>query len=151
MQKKQIEKILNQAKKLAIEYRELTGKPLGITREIGEFTAAKLLNLELTKARQAGYDAIDDKREKIQTRSLNNIKGYRLGKLSSNQEWDSVMFVRLNREYDPISIHKAYRKEVIGELNRSGSKTRNERGLLGVRKFISISKEIWKLDSNEKN
>lgn len=148
----QIENILERAKELAIEYKELTGKPLGITGEIGEFTAAKLLNLKLTKARQAGHDAIDDKKEKIQikTRCLDQIKGYRLGKLSKNQEWDSVIFVHLNREYEPISIHKAYRKEVLVELERPGSKTRNNRGLLGVRKFISISKEIWKADRNEK-
>lgn len=148
----QIENILERAKELAIEYKELTGKPLGITGEIGEFTAAKLLNLKLTRARQAGYDAIDDKKEKIQikTRCLDQIKGYRLGKLSKNQEWDSVIFVHLNREYEPISIHKAYRKEVLVELERPGSKTRNNRGLLGVRKFISISKEIWKADRNEK-
>lgn len=148
----QIENILERAKELAIEYKELTGKPLGITGEIGEFTAAKLLNLKLTKARQAGYDAIDDKKEKIQikTRCLDQIKGYRLGKLSKNQEWDSVIFVHLNREYEPISIYKANRKEVLVELERPGSKTRNNKGLLGVRKFISISKEIWKADRNEK-
>jgi hypothetical protein len=148
----QIENILERSKELAIEYKKLTGRPLGITGEIGEFTAAKLLNLKLTEARQAGYDAIDDKKEKIQikTRCLDQIKGYRLGKLSMNQEWDSVIFVHLNHEYEPVSIHKAYRKEVLMELERPGSKTRNERGLLGIRKFLSISKEIWKTDRNEK-
>lgn len=147
----QIENILERAKELAIKYKELTGKPLGITGEIGEFTAAKLLNLKLTKARQAGYDAIDYRKEKIQikTRCLDQIKGYRIGKLSKNQEWDSVIFVHLNHEYEPVSIHKAYRKEVLMELERPGSKTRNEKGLLGVRKFISISTEIWNTDRNE--
>lgn len=142
----QIEDILNGAKELAIKYKALTGKPLGITGEIGEFTAAKLLGIELTKARQAGYDAVGINQEKIQikTRCLDEIKGYRLGKLSSNQEWDSVIFVRLNSEYEAISIHKADRKKVLNELERPGSKTRNERGLLGVRKFISISEEIWR-------
>lgn len=145
IQMEQIEDLLNRAKKLAVEYKKLTGKPLGITGEIGEFTAAKLLGLKLTEARQAGYDAIGDNQEKIQikTRCLNEIKGYRLGKLSKNQEWDSVIFVRLNSDYEPISIHKSNRKKVIEELDRSGSKTRNNRGLIGVRKFISMSTEIW--------
>lgn len=142
----QIEEILRQAKKLAIKYKSLTGKPLGITGEIGEFTAAKLLGIELTKARQSGYDALGKNQEKIQvkTRCIDKVKGYRLGKLSKSQEWDSVIFVRLDSNYEAISIHKADRKSVLDELERPGSKTRNERGLLGVQKFISISELIWR-------
>jgi len=49
--------ILAEAKKLAQRYRVLTGKPLGITGEIAEYEAARILGVELTPARQAGYDA----------------------------------------------------------------------------------------------
>jgi len=52
-----IMEILDDAKKLAQEYRTLTGKPLGVTGEIAEYEAARILGLELTPARQAGYDA----------------------------------------------------------------------------------------------
>ena len=51
--------ILAQAKKLAQEYRVLTGKPLGITGEVAEYEAARLLGVKLTPARHAGYDATD--------------------------------------------------------------------------------------------
>lgn len=51
--------VLGEAKKLAQRYRELTGKPLGITGEVAEYEAARILGLELTAARQAGYDAIE--------------------------------------------------------------------------------------------
>ena len=50
--------ILSAAKKLAQEYRALTGKPLGVTGEVAEYEAARLLGVELTPARNAGYDAI---------------------------------------------------------------------------------------------
>jgi hypothetical protein len=53
-----IASVLEDAKKVAKRYRELTGKPLGITGEVAEFTAATLLNLELAEARQSGYDAV---------------------------------------------------------------------------------------------
>src|SRR5437870_4732145 len=53
--------ILREAKKLAQEYRILTGKPLGITGEVAEYEAARLLGVELTPARQAGYDAVEHK------------------------------------------------------------------------------------------
>ena len=53
----QIEAALKQAKSAAKIYRRLTGKPLGITGEIAEFEAARILGLELSYARQPGYDA----------------------------------------------------------------------------------------------
>lgn len=65
---KEMEEILDDAKNVAIRFRNLTGKPLGITGEIAEFSAAKLLNLDLAEAKQAGYDATDSAgRTEIQT------------------------------------------------------------------------------------
>jgi hypothetical protein len=58
MHNAEIMQILAEAKKLAQRYRALTGKPLGITGEIAEFEAARLLKVELTEARTPGYDAI---------------------------------------------------------------------------------------------
>ena len=58
--KDEIKEILEDAKHLARRYRKLTGKPLGITGEVAEFTAAELLNLNLAELGQAGYDAIGE-------------------------------------------------------------------------------------------
>lgn len=63
---KELQEILAAAKDVAVRFKNLTGKPLGITGEIAEFSAAKLLALELAEARQAGYDAIDSSGRKIQ-------------------------------------------------------------------------------------
>ncbi|MEI9978404.1 MAG: hypothetical protein WDN23_05285 [Edaphobacter sp.] len=46
--------ILHDAKRLAQQYRRAAGKPLGITGEVAEYEAARLLRLRLTDARQAG-------------------------------------------------------------------------------------------------
>lgn len=51
--------ILGEAKLLAAEYYRLTGKPLGVTGEVAEYEAARILGVELTAARQAGYDGIE--------------------------------------------------------------------------------------------
>jgi len=64
--------LLGEAKRLAQEYRKLTGKPLGITGEVAEYEAARILGIELTPARQAGYDAVE--RSNRTTRLL-QIKG----------------------------------------------------------------------------
>ena len=46
-----VQALLGEAKRIAKEYQELTGKPLGITGEIAEYEAARLLGLELAEAR----------------------------------------------------------------------------------------------------
>ncbi|MGB6109952.1 MAG: hypothetical protein WBG35_02445, partial [Acidobacteriaceae bacterium] len=51
--------LLADAKVLAQKYRALTGKPLGVTGEVAEYEASRVLGVELTPARQAGYDAIE--------------------------------------------------------------------------------------------
>jgi hypothetical protein len=53
--------VLKQAKRLAQTYRQLTGKPLGITGEVAEYEAARILkNVTLAPARTPGYDAIEE-------------------------------------------------------------------------------------------
>src|SRR5687767_10675104 len=99
--------VLRDAKKLAQKYYQLTGKPLGITGEVAEYEAARILDLKLTPARQAGYDATQ--RVKNQTRKL-QIKGrclpsgckpgQRLGSLRKEKEWDSVLLVLLDAEFN---------------------------------------------------
>jgi len=50
--------ILGEAKRLAQEYRRLTGRPLGITGEVSEFEAARILGVKLTPARQAALETV---------------------------------------------------------------------------------------------
>jgi hypothetical protein len=57
----EVMEILHEAKRLAQWYRHATGKPLGITGEVAEYEAARILGLRLTPARQAGYDAIEER------------------------------------------------------------------------------------------
>ena len=141
----QIEKVLEEAKLLAIKYKKLTGKPLGITGEIGEFTAAKILHLKLSPVRQVGFDAIDENQLKIQIKSrcLMNGKGGNLGRISSKHKWDKVILVILDSNYEPVFLYEANRKDIIGALNKPGSKSRNERGQLSINKFRMVGKEIW--------
>jgi hypothetical protein len=55
----EVYQVLSGAKALARRYYHLTGKPLGVTGEVAEYEAARILNLELELARQAGYDATE--------------------------------------------------------------------------------------------
>ena len=141
------------AKAVARRYREFTGKPLGITGEVGEVLAARLLKLKLAEARQEGYDAVapDGRRVQIKSRCIlpNAKPGQRLGSIRLDHEWDTVALILMNQNFKPLAIYEADRAVVKRELLRPGSKARNERGALSVSKFKTIGKLQWSSSDDE--
>lgn len=145
-----VTELLAQAKQLARDYRALTGKPLGITGEVAEFSAAKLLGLTLAPAREAGYDAlryVDGRaiRVQIKGRCLADgaKRGQRVGGIKTEQPWDTVLLVLLSEEFEPLAMYEAERAPVVAALETPGSKARNERGALSIEKFRSIATLVW--------
>ncbi len=95
---KEVFDLLRQVKLLAREYYELTEKPLGVTGEIAEYEAARILKVQLAPARQAGYDAI----RKVKGREqLLQIKGRRL--IPTSKASQRVGGINLNKEWDLCS------------------------------------------------
>jgi hypothetical protein len=143
--------VLNKIKPLAKEYYSRTGRPLGVTGEIAEYEAIRLLNLKVAEVRQSGFDAIRKNKsgveEKIQIkgRVLNNTnKGQKLGSIKPKKVWDIVILVILDSDFNPIEMFEAGRSVIEEALNEPGSKARNERGQLNVSSFKSMSALIWK-------
>ena len=142
--------VLAAAKILAQRYRILTGKPLGITGEVAEYEAARILGIELTPARQAGYDATEVRdghtfRLQIKGRCLleDSKPGQRMGSIDIKKDFDAVLLVLLDGNFEATVIYEAPRQAVIAELAKPGSKSRNERGALGISKFKSIAVVRW--------
>ena len=143
-------KLLNQAKGIAREYRSITGRPLGITGEVAEYEAARLLNLGLCEAHQPGYDAIssEGKRFQIKGRVIydRSKHGQRFGSIRLDHEWDAVLLVLLEADFSPMEIYEAQRSDVEKALMEPGSRARNIRGALGIAKFKSIARLVWSRD-----
>lgn len=142
--------ILADAKHLAKRYREVTGRPLGVTGEVAEYEATRLLNLELADVRQAGYDAVrrvNGRVDRLQIKGrcvLSNGKtGQRIGSIRIDTEWDAVLLVLLNEDFEATAIYEARRPDVVEALTAPGSRARNERGALSVSKFKAIGRHIW--------
>jgi hypothetical protein len=142
--------LIRAAKRLARDYYSLTGRPLGVTGEIAEYEAARLLGLQLSEVRQAGYDATYEKegqviRVQIKGRCVleNSNPGQRVGRIKLDHEWDLVALVLLDSSFEPTQIYMADRPDVEAAIMEPGSRARNEKGALGVRKFKSISKLVW--------
>ena len=136
-------------KALAKQYRELTGRPLGCTGEIAEYEAARILGLELSPARQSGYDAVrhtPEGKQRLQIKGRcvlpGTNRGQRVGRIDSTKEWDAVLLVLLDQDFDATAIYEADRPAVVAALQAPGSRSRNERGALGVSKFKSIGRKI---------
>lgn len=144
--------ILKSAKHFAREYRALTGRPLGVTGEVAEYEAVRLLGLRLADVRQSGYDAIrttdtGDVRLQVKGRCLRDeARSGRLGKIDLEKEWDGVLMVILDENLDAVSIYEASRSAVTAALVKPGSKSRNERGALAVSQFRAISTLVWHRD-----
>ena len=143
----EIGSVLKAAKRNAVAYYRLTGKPLGITGEIGEYFAAKYLGLKLAEARKPGFDAYGKDGRRIQIKSrvipeMSKLSG-QVGSIRFKYEWDTVVFVLMDRSFEPWAMYEADRKSIEEALVKLGSKARNERGALSVTKFISIVAEVW--------
>lgn len=146
--------ILAEAKKLAKRYRTLTGKPLGITGEVAEYEAARILGVALTPARQAGYDATEMRdghsyRLQIKGRCIleDSKRGQQIGSIDIKKEFDSVLLVLLDGNFEATAIYEASRAAVIAALTAPGAKARNERGSLSISKFKSIGFIRWQREA----
>jgi hypothetical protein len=144
--------LLDEAKNIAKKYKQLTGRPLGITGEVAELEAAILLSLELAPVRQSGFDALRTQGntvQKIQIKSrclANDPKRGQIGSIQLKKEWDIVLLVLLNEDLEPIEIYEADRAQISKAILSPGSKARNERGSLSINKFkyIAGGKPRWK-------
>jgi hypothetical protein len=137
---KRVEEILAAVKALAVEYYQLSGKPLGVTGEVAEYVAAQILRLKLAPPRTAGYDATrrgSGKVERIQieSRVLKSGRAQKLGKFNIDSPCDTAMMVLLDATtMDAREIWEAPFDAILERLNVPGSNAR-KRGVLTVGDF----------------
>lgn len=139
--------ILRKTKELAIDYKKITGRSLGITGEVSEYEAAIKMNCTLCEAGKAGHDLIDcnGKRVQVKGRVLGeNIQ--RVGAIEPNttqKPWDYVLLVILDEQYNVISIYKAEEDNIENEINRPRPRNGKKRRNLTVPDFVRVSQKVW--------
>lgn len=142
-----LDELVERIRGAAVEYRALTGRPLGVTGEIGEIEVARLLGYQLAPVRSPGYDAVDPKGRKLQVKTrcygADAKPGQRLGSIKLEAEWDAVLLVLLDEDLTALSIWEADREPVEQALLAPGSRARNERGALAVAQFKKIGRLVW--------
>lgn len=146
----QVDKLMSEARRLAREYRVAMGKPLaGISAELAVHDSIRLLDLEPAPAGTGGYDAVGrgpraGRRIQIKGRAIfDEAKGgQRIGQLKTEQEWDSVMLVLMDQDYEPVEIYEAGRADLLEAVDRT-SRNRNKRGAVSVARFKIIGRLVW--------
>jgi hypothetical protein len=142
------DKLIAQARQLAAEYRRTMGKPLpGISNEIAEHDALRLLGLEPAAHVDAGWDAVDPasgRRIQIKSRTIfdETKSGQRIGQLKMNQDWDAVVLVLMDEDYEPYEIYEALREDLVEAVDASSS-SRARRGAMSVARFKVVGELVW--------
>lgn len=142
-----LDKLITEARHLAAEYRKATGKPLGISAEIARHDAARLLGLKLVQEQAAlGYDAIGEgrwegKHIQIKGRAIfdETKGGQRIGQLQAEKQWDSLVLVIMDENFEPVEIYEAEREDILESI----SKSKSRRGAISVAKFKIIGQLVW--------
>jgi hypothetical protein len=143
--------LLAKVKRLAQDYYDLTGgRSLGVTGEVAEFEAVRLLpGLELAPPRQQGYNALRGKEHlQIQGRCVrpHSKSGQRMSRIHLDKEWDVVMLVLLDEHYETTEIHEATRAALTPPLTALEAKAKAAGKAVNgmpVKEFKELGCRMW--------
>ncbi len=150
-----VDVLMQQARQLAANYRRATGKTLaGVSSELSVYDAIRLLHLSPVTD-QIGYDAIgteqsgDLQQDKIQIKGRtifsDSKNTYRIGQLKMDQDWDSVVLVLLDDDYEPFEIYEIDRASLSDNVVDKQSK-KAKKGAMTVARFKKIATLAWSKD-----
>ena len=145
-----LDKLIAETRRLAAEYKRSTGQSLPVSGEIARHDAARILDLTLCEPRSGGVDAIgtgkrEGQRIQIKSRILTeqSKSGARLGQLNTAGDWNTLLLVIMDEDYEPCEIYEATREDIKDEIDEAAGSKRSKRGALSIAKFKNISWLIW--------
>ncbi|MDH5408635.1 MAG: hypothetical protein OEY00_08505 [Gammaproteobacteria bacterium] len=148
-----VDKLISEARRIAADYRRATGKSLAISGEIATHDACSQLNLEAVEEQGAGYDAIgrgerEGLRIQIKGRAIFDEakKGQRIGQIKLDQDWDCIILVLMDDNFESDSMYEANRVEIMAALDDAADSSRTKRGAMSVARFKNIARQVWNRD-----
>ena len=141
-----IDKLINETRRLAAEFKRTTGTMLPVSGEIARYDVSKHLDLTPSNDPGCGYDAIgNNQREGLRVQIKSRVigdsvkSGHRLGQLKPNGTWDIVVLSLMDDEFEPLEMYQLSRTEVVNSLGSNNSKNKT----ISVAKFKIISELVW--------
>lgn len=143
-----IDKLIDQTRKLAAEFKRSTGTMLPVSGEIARFDVSHHLGLTLCQDQNCGYDAIgtgsrENLRVQIKSRVIGDAvkPGHRIGQLNTNGNWDIVILSLMDNDFEPIEMYELTREEVIDAIKPDNKSSK--KGAISVAKFKIIGLLVW--------
>lgn len=147
-----VDKLMEETRRLARAFKHNTEKALPISNELGRFDAQKILQLQNPQQPEKGVDFIGTGElagQKIQVKSrvvFNPGKsGLRVGKINEEGEWDTLLLIMYDDDYNPDEIFVAQKHALLTALK---DKKPNKRGALSVAQFKVLGECIWQADAS---
>jgi len=146
-----VSKLIAETRRLAADYRRATGTSLAVSSEIAKHDACELLQLKPAGADvEGGYDATGEYPDwlalKIQIKGraifAESKSGQRIGQFKLDKNWDAVVLVLMNEEFETQEIYMAKREEVVRELDELDGKRQN-RGAMTIARFKHMARLVW--------
>jgi len=144
-----VNKLMEETRRLAAEFYRTAQKPLPVSSELALYDAMRLMQLKPSD--MDGVDAINHEGHGMQIKSRVIFDAHksnqRVGQLKeSNSNWQYVLLVLLNQDYETFAIYQASREALIGALSENTAK-QNKRGAISVSKFKYIGSLVWSLET----
>jgi hypothetical protein len=144
-----IDKLIEETRRLAAEFKRTTGAMLPVTAELARYDVARHLDLILNEQRTGGYDATGTRereglRVQIKGRVVgDSIKsGHRIGQLNTDADWDLVILSLMDENFEPFEMYQATRAEILQAMADPAS-SRGKRGAVSIAKFRIIGELVW--------
>ena len=137
-----IDLLMEQARQLAADFRESTGKSLPVGSEIALYDAARLLGLNEVAADIAGIDLVsDDQHLRYQVKSRALFGGAksapRVGSINPAGEWTHVLLVLMNDSYQTTHLYALDRATALEHIQSS------KKNAMTVAKFKVLGECVW--------
>jgi len=153
-----IDKLMDETRRIAAEYRRSTGTVLPVAAELARYDAIRLLELKASDGSQRAVDAtkIEDQLEiKIQVKSRVIFEpgksGARIGQLNMDAAWDSLILVLFNAEYLPTHIYQITKSTLEQSLTDAAGHSKNKRGAMSLGRFMKIAEVIWSAEDKQRS
>lgn len=145
-----IDKLMQETRRLAADYRHNTGQTLPISGELARYDAARLLKLTPLQTPRKSVDFVGNEgplaNQLIQIKSRvifdEHKSGYRIGQLDLGASWQICALVLYQANYEPFAIYVATQNTINETLAKRPEAARH-RGLMSLAQFKRLSNLVW--------
>ena len=144
-----LDKLIEETRRLAAEFKRSTGTLLPVSGEIARYDVSRELDLTLNEQQNSSFDAIgNDSRAGLKVQIKSRVVGdiikssQRIGQLNPNGDWDLVILSLMNDDFEAMEMYQASHDEILNAVSDSNGK-RSKRGAISIAKFKIISQLVW--------